>query len=367
MSHLWRATFLGLSAALLSCHVSTADNETAQVLTHVSAAIALPAFQDLATQSLAFENQLRTYCAVTPQSAAQLSSLQLAWRGLHATYVQTHFYAFAPDQGEKMTSDLGFWPVKPSRIKEALQRLNTSPELASEAAREAWVQTLGANQRGLGALEYLLFPAPADPDLSESVNCRLGVALAHDVTLRSAALHGAWQQTWAPSLQQVGAVGSRYGKQAEAVAAIITYLAQETDIIAAQKLGRPMGRGNGVPDPDAFESLFSDNAADDIQNGLDGLERLYFGVPTQVDGVSQPRRGLAFLVPRFLNDAVAEEIATLRASVARIPRPWRQALTARPELFEQVYQDTRRLKNTLKNEVAGALGVSVYFSDNDGD
>ena len=130
------------------------------------------------------------------------------------------------------------------------------------------------------------------------------------------------------------------------------------DIRLATALGL---RGDG-PDPSAIPGGAGHNALDDLRNEVLGLQDVYLG-PDGGSGVSALVHELSAETDGRMRDHFEESLSAINS----IEGPLKTAVAERPEQVRAAYDSLSGLKTTLNTEVVSLLGVSVGFSDTDGD
>jgi hypothetical protein len=64
---------------------------------------------------------------------------------------------------------------------------------------------------------------------------------------------------------------------------------------------------------------------------------------------------------------VTTAISDAQAALAAVPPPLDTAITASPDTVLAAYEATYALQRSIATELASVLGVTVTFTDNDGD
>ncbi len=294
--------------------------------------------------------------------AARLARAQQAWREAREPWLRSLVIDFGPVKSERLGVALDFWPTRPKDIEKVVQS-----EAAIDSAR---VAGLGVGARGFHALEYLLFD-PDDGD--EEVLAMLGQpaptryaamarGLAEDLVRRAAQLEAAWRDHH-PALVEFG---TPYVSERVAFDNAFRNLVFAGQDIVEIALGKPMGiSSGGDPRPKLAESFRSRASLAELRVRLAGLRAAWRGGSGEATPGSLAGQ-IAAADPALAAD-VAAAFAALEAALAAIPEPLEEAVHSAPEVVAAAYRDGRELLRLLAVDVAGALGVSAVFGDNDGD
>ncbi|HZH04048.1 MAG TPA: imelysin family protein, partial [Myxococcaceae bacterium] len=249
--------------------------------------------------------------------------------------------------------------------------------LGTAAVDEAAAKVLGANRKGLLAMEYLLFdPVGGNAAVLQTLQAAeggerrriylrsLGRVMRSDV----AELLAAWEPgggNYASQISQAGQGSQAFGTQKTAVDALVNRLIFSAES-AELKLSRPLGReAGGTPQPNQEEARFSDNSLRDLLEVLEGIRRVYVGPSESGSDV-----GLSDVLNSQnaeLDARMVSELGAARQALSSVPAPLRTALSGSSAQVESARASLAALHATLATEVASNLGVTLKFNDNDGD
>ena len=130
------------------------------------------------------------------------------------------------------------------------------------------------------------------------------------------------------------------------------------------RLAPALGLREGGQNLSAISGREGRNALADLRNETLGMRDVYEG------GGSPGALGISDLVSELSSDTddrMRGHFATALDAIDAVGMPLRQAALERPERVRAVYDRMAELQRTLNTEVVGLLGVSVGFSDTDGD
>jgi predicted lipoprotein len=362
-----RAGWLAVGLLLGCAPVPLPDGDRRVALQTTTEQVIVPTYADLSARASELSALLDDLAAAP--AAAELATIRQAYLDVRAPLEESAAFGFGPATDLRSLAALDQAPVDTAKID---AELGSETELTPQHLR-----SLGANKRGLHAIEYLLFPADDEglevallADSLEGQRRRQFVSAAGQLVADSA---DELYLAWAP---ETGDYAGHFAKPGEPdsvssnVQSGLDTLLNETvvlsETVADVKLGKPLGTATGgVADPAAQESERSGASLADMLDNLRGVRNVYFGTR---DGSVGP--SLATLVRAkspstdlHARAALADAEAALRA----IPEPFTDALIESPELVSAAYDAVKTLKRVLATEVLSSLGASLKFSDNDGD
>ncbi|MFO0609795.1 MAG: imelysin family protein [Polyangiales bacterium] len=300
-------------------------------------------------------------------SAATLTAVRTSWRDARRPLKRALAFSAGPAETTRLRSAVD-WPGDAAAVERALT--------ASDPISDAAVDTLGANQRGMPAAEYLLFAGDEAATLAAFTTGPtatrrrdlLRAITAYGAT-RSAAYAAAWDRAmgdYAGQLARAGRGSTEFTTTRAAVDLVVNQLVAAVDSAASMRLGVPLGASEGgAPQPDRVESPYSDASLTDLRALLEGADAIYTGA---LDG----RMGLGVRDLVRSRSAAVDAVVRTRtdaalAAVAAIPGTLREAVTRDPARVQAALDAVRAWKRTLQVDVANLLGVTVTFTDADGD
>jgi predicted lipoprotein len=339
------------------------------LLRDIGEVVIVPGYRELDARAQALVSATRALCAAP--AAATLDAAQDAWRAARGPWKRSEAFAFGPVVDLRIDTAVDFWPARVSSIELELAKI--------EPVSEDYAASLGDTLRGLPVMEYILFDHDGgdaavltelqDANGQATRTCQYVVALAVDVALRSRTLLEAWEPAsgdFAGELARAGIGSTIYTDRAKAISAIVNAFVQLVQTVEGVKLATPMGlRDGGVPQPQAAESWRSGNSRQDILDDLAGVRSMY---TTSYGG----RTGASFhdavaALDPALDAAILAQLDATDAAVAAIALPLDQAVSEAPETVDAAFQSAKELFRLLAVDMVAVLGVTLSFSDNDGD
>lgn len=358
----------GLVAWVVGCAPQPlSDGERRVALQGTTERVILPTHADLRERTAELSSQLDALAS--DPAATDLTALRQAYLDVRAPLEEAQSFAFGPAVELDSFSELDQAPVDAAKV---------DAELVSERELSPTrLQALGANKRGLHAIEYLLFPAD-DSALEAALLAddvggarrRQFVSSAGQLVAEAAvALDDAWQPKNGDYARRFSQPGAADSVDATVQAGLDTLLSQTvvlSELVANVKLGKPLGTASGGDvNPAAQESGRAQASLTDMLSNLRGMRNVYLGArdDSAVTSLSSLVRAKIPSADVHALAAFADAEAALRA----IPEPFDQALLDSPQRVQKAYDAVKALKRVLATEVLGTLGASLKFSDNDGD
>ena len=169
----------------IACGTGESAPDENAVLTSVTDLVVVPGYESLAEETQDLRMALEDLCALPSETS--MSKAQQAWRDVRSPWMRSAATWFGPIM-DRRSLGLMDWPlVEPERIEAMLEN---SPATTEDDVRDR----LASTQRGLGAIEYLLFTGDAVEVLSgpPSTRCDYLTALGRVVEVEAAAVAEAW-------------------------------------------------------------------------------------------------------------------------------------------------------------------------------
>jgi predicted lipoprotein len=352
-----------LSLAVTSCGDSQGTALRSRFLKELGTDLILPTYRDFDTRTGALAGALATL--ESSPTEATLTEAQSAWRAVREPWGLQEAYHVGPSEELHLGALVDQVPSTTG-----IDSLLAGDTPLSESA----VAELGANRKGMLAMEYVLFDAEGGNAavLSRLTEDTTGArrraylkALGAVLHADASAVRAAWepeQGNYLAQLANAGNEGSKYATQKDAVDEVVNRLLASLET-AELKLSKPLGfETGGTLRPELEETRRSDNSLADLESTLRGAERVWSG-PNGDGGLSS----LVSASNKRLDKTVREELEQVRTALQAIPPPLRTALKNERESVETTRAALANLRATLASEVVANLGVTIKFNDNDGD
>ena len=253
------------------------------------------------------------------------------------------------------------WPIAVDEIEELIADASLGLD------RDRIANRIGADQRGLGAVEHTLHTGPggasatSDSDvlaaLDGSRRCDYLRALTGVITEEASLLAAGWTEGWDSGEPYRDQFSSPDGDGLDTVVNDSLFLLEAvTDL----ELGAAIGTMDREPDPEAIDEGPAAAGVEDLTARLDGVRAVLVGDETGGEG-------LAPLLGDDIAGRLRDQLSTARSAVGAVDPPLRTAAAESPESVAAARDAIKAVQITVATEVVSHLGVTVGFSDADGD
>ena len=344
--------FGALMAATAAC--GSGGPAEAEVIASITDDVIVPSYEALASETAALSDAVDALCAAP--SDAVMNDAREAWRGARVAWARSEASGLGPVLDRRSTSVIAWAVVQPERIDAFLA---ANPSVTTDVVRN----NISSTQRGLGGIEYVLFAGDAQSlHAAGPGRCSYLIAATQVVADEAAGILDDWA---------VGG-GSPYkdyftGRSAEpldtseAVAEVVRTQVFLIRTIVDMRLAEALGL-RGDADPTAIPGGGGQHALAELRNQVLGMRDVYEG--------AEGGLGISALIVPLSEDTDERVRAHFEASLAAIDAvdgSLREATAEGSEQALAVYEELMALQDTLSTEVVSLLGVSVGFSDADGD
>ncbi len=348
-----------LSILVLISAACTSDGPSDKdVLISLTDGVVVPAYQTVARDMAQLEQHVRALCNTA--SNPSLETARRSWRVARGSWMRSEAMWFGPVMTRRSTSQLDWSPIDASGIDQLLAQEH--PIAAEDVA-----QILAANQRGFGAMEHILFNGEAAARLTDSTSaCSYLVALTEASRRETDAVLSEWMEG-----TEGQAAYHAYFTDRSSIAILPS--AAVADVVRIQvflirnmvdmKLASALGLRDGIPDPSAIPGTAAENDLQDMRHEIMGMQTIYEGSGPDGLGISDLVRPLSQETDQRLRNRFAAALSAIDA----VDGPLRTAAVEQPEQVRIVYERLSDVQQTMATEVVSLLGVSVGFTDTDGD
>jgi predicted lipoprotein len=354
-----RLTVALLIPALLAAACSGGgDSKRTDTMESLAGSYVVPMYGELAGATASLQTSVEALC--TAPSADALASAQQELRDARGTWKRTEAMRIGPDMTRRSAEKID-WPIDTSRIDELL---------ASDEPPELTVEVIGTQMssalRGLGAVEHVLFADGAAEAVQQPRTCDYLVSTATVAAGEAQAVNDAWHTDQG----ETPAFGDTFtgADDASTVDMVLDDLVNEALNLTERMTDLELRVVKGVDGPDAPPSDPIDvDLLASIHEGPAGL-----GVVDDLDRLQGLRivfvDGLGPLLGTDLLDRVRGEIDAATAAFEALGDvPLREAAEQQTAQVRAAYDAVKALQITLSTDVVSKLGVTVGFSDSDGD
>ncbi len=333
-----------------------------EVLVSATDTLIVPRFQEVAREMGTLQASLNALCDNPSQE--RLDEARDVWRQARVPWMRSQAMWFGPVMDRRSRSYVDWAPIEPERIERMLEKRDSvDAEYLSEF--------LASTQRGLGAVEYVLFE---DEDIvlsklsgSDSIRCQYLVALGDLIAEETAGALADWTGDNADGLSYAEyfngtADDSLIGKSAlnELVRTSVFMSRTITDM----RLGKALGVDGVTPDPDALLGGDGDSMVADMRNQVLGMQDVYLGGDADSElGVSALARGLSEETDQRMRAAFQNALQ----AIDELEEPLRETIQSDPQTALNAHAALKQMQLTLSTDIVSLLDVTVGFADTDGD
>ncbi len=355
------APFLAVLAALLLSATACLGGAPSdkEVLIALTDEVVVPAYRQLASGAAELDSKATALCSSPSQAALQ--ETRQAWRDARASWLQTSAMSFGPVMDRRSESLLDWSPTDTEAMDEALYDTGFSTD--ADQVRDSY----SAGRRGFGAIEHLLFGDGALEVLSGAPPaCSYLLALTQVTREETAGILADWTEGGELETPYQAYFTDRAdlslipGDAVEEVVRTQVFLIRD---MVHMRMATALGlRGDG-PDLSAIPGNAAGNGLADLRSELIGMKAIYEGSGAESRGLS----ALVQLLSEETDRRLREEFTAAIEAVALVEGPLKQAIEEQPTQVNALYDRLADIQLTLATEVVSLLGVSVGFSDTDGD
>lgn len=336
----------GGSSAKSTTTEAPAPVDTSEVLQNLADDVIVPSYQELSSSLAALSTTTQALCA-TPSPKA-LESAQAAWSRADLAYQRTRAAGIGPALDDRLMSDVAF-AARQTVIDDLLE--STDPVDRDAVADE------GAAARGIYASEIALFGEGSDT-LESAAGARRCEYAASVASLASEAADAVTVQ-WTDGDAAEQFVAGLNGGPQSTVALLVNEVSHRLEELDAMGL-RDMTTAKGVEDLDASR------VGGPADQRLASRKALLEGISATIgDGTT----GISALVGAHDADTSERLVAADEAAdkaMAALPDSVAAAFDD-PAAVKKASDAVTELKVITSTEVASQLGVTITFSDSDGD
>jgi predicted lipoprotein len=337
-------TLMSVAAALWSTPLAMpagatdAPERRREVMANLATEVIEPAYRDLARATETTVEALDLLCA--QPSTEQLVVARRAWQRSWRAWNRTRAFRFGPVMDQRLAADIAF-TIDVDKLDDVLA--GDDPRIAPPFTLET-VGAVGADVRGLGAIEHILFfvgvPAPE--------RCSYAVSAAELVAAATAEATDAWSDgTGAELASGTGA----YDDPQVAVDALVNGLSMAL-VEATRELADAQVTDDGIP------RTVGAHAGARIRDTLWSVRAVYTG---------RAGPGIDALIAAASSDTKQRVDALLTRTTRVVGRLPVDLADTPDRLLDSAYLRARSLGTIVRAEIASALGVTLSLGDSDGD
>ena len=347
------AAFVALFVGCLSGTPSDQD-----YLISVTDSVAVPAYQSVA-QDMGLLNQNAIDLCNAPSDRSLVSARE-AWRVARGSWLRSQAVGFGPVMDRRSLGLIDWSPTDTEGVEALLSR---GGPINTEQVRD----TLSSNRRGFGAVEHLVFGDDAVESLSQAPSrCSYLVASTTVMLEETEGILSDWvkERDGLPAYRDFFTNRSDQALISNvAVAEVVRTQVFLIRDIVDMRLASALGLREGGPDLSLIPGYAADNGLEDIRNEIMGMKTVY-------EGAAQEGLGLSDLVIPLspeTDERVRQRFDGVIDAIDSVEHTLRVAIEKEPDQVHALYERLSELQLAISTEVVSLLGVSVGFTDTDGD
>lgn len=303
---------------------------------------------------------------VAAPNATTLQQLRTAWKAAYFTWQKVDLLEFGPAEEVSLRTYMNIFPATESKIE------------ANISSGTYNLETFGnKDAQGFPALDYLLNGlATTDAALLEKFTTD-DVANARKQYLQDIVtkmltkvemVNESWQSHRNTFIEKTSTDVN--GSISKMVNAYVLYYER---YLRSGKIGYPVGAMTGTPLPTHIESFYSPDLSKDLAlTALESVIRFYEG--GSFDGQSEGKGMKSYLLALGTEDngqpmaeIISEELAIAHNSLSSLHIDLKDAVVNNRPMVLDIYDDLQLVVASLKVDMVSAFGISISYTDNDGD
>jgi predicted lipoprotein len=327
------------------------------MLTNIGNNVLLSGINNAVTSATTAQVAIAAFAAA-PNNGT-LTAAQTAWAILAQNWAVVEPFGFGPMQDNLISANTNTWPANPTKIESAITANSNAVNV-------------GADTKGLKGLEYLLFDKSGDNVVLTKYtggNAAARIAflnsVAKDVVTQATNLKNAWKSGYLTTFEN--AKGNDVSSSASQ---LINTLSLFLDQVKNMKVGNPIGMGVKVNDnkahPELIEYTIAEQSIPAMKANVQAMKAAFDGGSGQglddlLNYVKAQKNGqnLSVVVDAQFDDVISK--------INAINAPYSTAVSSQTQQLQAVFNSLKTLIAYFKVDVANNLGVTITFSDTDGD
>ncbi|MFD3000134.1 imelysin family protein [Pontibacter toksunensis] len=302
---------------------------------------------------------------VAAPAATTLATARTAYQEAYKAWQDVSMYEFGPAEEQLLRNNLNIYPTSTAEIESNI----TAGTYDLQAADNL-------DAKGFPALDYLLYGSGTEAAVVDQYTTGTSAAnrkkylqdLSSLVNQHATAVYNGWTSgNYAATFKNAPgtAVGSAVGN-------LVNQLNFDIDLTKRAKVGFPSGRFTaGSALPEKVEAYYSQTSLELLKQAIRAEKAAFMGMTTS--GTNGP--GLDDYLDHVdapygngkLSDAIEAQFNAALAAVDAVQGPLSEAVTTQPQAVTKVYDELQKLIVLTKADMPSALGVTINYTDSDGD
>lgn len=326
---------------------SSSEPDRGEALRATANQTIVPTYEAFASDAAALDGAVTDFCSAP--SVDGLNAVNLATADAHRSWATTEAMWIGPVMERRSWAVID-WPVAEDEIDELL----ADTSIVLDADRIG--QRIGADQRGLGALEHLIDTSGDLAPFDDSRRCDYLAGITEVIKAEADMV----VDDWTVDFEDGGPWSETIGADADAnVDALVNDAVFLLEATADAELGTALGEMDRDQDVEAIVEGALGLGVRELSGRMAGLRLLFVGTPEAP--------GLSGLLGEDVAVRLGNQIGEAEAALAAIDGPLGIAVADRPAEVSAARAAIKTVQVTVSTEVVSRLGVTIGFSDADGD
>lgn len=349
-------TSVSPTATAATATVVATGGDRRALLTRIVEQVILPHHQALVEESALLEQRVQQFA--DDPTVDTLAAAQAQWRTTAAAWAQVEPFSLRFTM--LATGQIKKWPINTKFIEEFIAETATIDE--------PFIASIGATAKGIGAIEYFLFSPTLTADEIVATLAvtpqRLAypVALTQNLTNAAEALYALWAPEGENGAQRFIDADFSENNVQGSISMLTNELIVLLETMVKTKVEYPLRGVMADPQPQAVESPYAGASWPLMVANLRTVQQVFqAGLGDYLDQMA--------VTPRTptLSAAINTQLEATIAAMEALTLPLEVAVIEDPAPVRAVRDEIKDLLVLLKVDMANQLGITVTFSDNDGD
>jgi len=339
--------------------------DRSSLLTNYADNYILPAYEDMSTKLTDLKTKIDAFAA--SPDVTKLTVARSAWQTAYITWQAVDLLEFGPESSISLRSYFNTYPVTISKLDANIS--SGSYDLEQFGNKDA---------QGFPALDYMLNGIGSTDDLivgyyttdAQATGRKQYLqALAAKMLSKITEVKTAWSTYRSTYISSTGTdAGSSMSLTTNA---FVLYYER---YLRSGKIGLPAGAMTGVAAPTLTESYYTPTLSKELAvAAMNAVKNFYDGkgYSNNIDGMGfhdyLTAIGTKDETGKAMATVISENFTTATSSLAAFPATIKTGVTNnRPQILE-IYQQLQSIVPLLKVDMVSAFGISITYTDNDGD
>ncbi len=282
----------------------------------------------------------------------QLDKVKYKWRIANSVYKECRAFNIGAVKETYSHLRIETRPANPNFIEN-----NIADSLA--VINDGYFETIGFSSKGFGGIEYLLYHDTPQNIISEFQDEQRRNYLKwaiQDIKKNMGVIVSTWEMSYYNQFYTSVSTGIE-----SSVNIIVNKLVEVTEKIYQEKLGKPLGKKDGIVDANNTEAPLSRQSVNFINHELNAIEQVFKnGLYHYLDAMKLTKD------EEKLSKVIQLQIQAIRTTIGGIESIEEDILNQTGK-SEELYNEFKELLVLLKVDVISGLNIVFVINDNDGD